>query len=161
MESPSVWAGARVVDINLFAVEVQRQAVGIGQHRPTRRWLRGHSLQHIVVRNDHRAQLCHRFIASRVVAVDVGVHHVADRLIADLGKRGHDLLVHGSVHRVHKKDPVATGRHQNVALRGASHQHEDAGRDLYRLDLLFRKVHTLPARAGEKCQQQRRGSHAF
>jgi hypothetical protein len=58
------------------------------------------------VRNDHRAALRHRGVAGRVIAVEVSVDDVSNRLIADLRQSIDNLLVHLGVHRVHQEDSI-------------------------------------------------------
>jgi len=76
--------GFGMVDENLFPIEVQRHAVAIGndRQRPGARGIvlrRSHSLAHVVMRNDHGAELRHGFIAGGVIPMEMRVHDVADR----------------------------------------------------------------------------------
>jgi hypothetical protein len=137
----------RMVNVNFLPVEAQRQAVGVRQNgkRPGRRsvFLLGHPLAHVLVRNNHRAQLGHGFVALGMIAMQVRVHQVADGLRADLANRIHDLLMHGSIHGVDQKQAIGPRRYDDVALRRTSHQHVQAVRNFDRLDLGPREIHAL------------------
>ncbi len=153
-----------MVGVDLLAVEVERHGVGEGHDRQGRLWSRGdrlverlhelidaHPLADVLVRDDQRARLAEVLVAARVVAVPVGVEHEADRPVADLRDRGHDLLGQRRVLVVDQEDAVRAGRDADVAT--PAHQHVDAVGDLDRLDLDVLHVLLSRRRSGQRQRQ--------
>ena len=111
--------------------------------------LRGHALAHVLVRNNHRAELGHGFIAGGVVAMKMRVDDVANRQRAELCHGVDDLLMHRRVHGVDEEDSVAAGGDGDVALRRAAHQDVEVVGDLDGLEIDGLKVDVLGVRRPE------------
>ncbi len=88
---------------------------------------REHALE-ILVRHDDSAILAEGFVAAGVVAMEMRVDEIADRLRRDGGDGGFDLAVHLREHVVHHDDTVVAHCDDDVTTNSAAHafEHVDA-----------------------------------